>query len=156
VHGCAPALSGSGEPRQAKAPYAVTRVEKRVAIMDLGDKRTMDVPISAQEVAHDLCREINGDGGDQSFFGVFVAEDDVPTEDELALNRARLTGFYRRLVAAADREWERSHSYMFINDVERRAALHLGVDKDWFYQPRETIECPACGENLKPGVAVCK
>ena len=28
---------------------------------------------------------------------------------------------------AADREWERSHSYLFINDVERRAARHLGA-----------------------------
>ncbi len=72
-------------------------------------------------------------------------------------NRAlRLMAFYRRLVAAADREWERSHSYLFINDVERRAALYLGVEKEWFYQPRETVECPGCGEKIKPGFAVCK
>ena len=61
-----------------------------------------------------------------------------------------------RAVAAADREWERSHSYLFINDVERRAAKHLGLEKEWFYQPRETVECPGCGEKIKPGVAVCK
>jgi hypothetical protein len=60
------------------------------------------------------------------------------------------------MVAAADREWERSHSYQFINDVQRRAARHLGLEKDWFYQARETADCPGCGEKVRAGVAVCK
>lgn len=137
-------------------PYALTRVNARAAVMDLGDKRTLDVPISARDVAQDLCREINGDGGEDSFFGVFLAAGDKPSEAELAQGRERLASFYRRLVAAADREWERSHSHLFINDVERRAALHLGLEKEWFYQSRETVECPGCGEKIKPGFAVCK
>jgi len=136
--------------------YALTRVSPQKAVMDLGDKRTLDVPITAHEVGQDLCREINTDGGDDSFFGVFVAAREMPAAEELSQARARLEAFYRRLVAAADREWERSHSYLFINDVQRRAAQHLGVEKDWFYQPKETVECPGCGEKIKPGVAVCK
>jgi hypothetical protein len=145
MRGCA-----SGEP------YALTRVEARTAYMDLGDKRTMEVPISAAEVAEDLCREINSDGGEDSYFGVFVAAGEMPTSEELRRARERLGAFYRRLVAGADREWERSHSYLFINDVERRAAQYLGLEKDWFYQARETVECPGCGEKIKPGVAVCR
>jgi hypothetical protein len=145
VNGCPP-----GEP------CALTHVAPRKALMDLGDKRTLEVPITAREVAQDLCREINSDGGDDSFFGVFVAASGAPSDDELSEARERLAAFYRRQVAAADREWERSHSYLFINDVERRAARHLGVEKDWHYQPRETAECPACGEKIKPGVAVCR
>lgn len=137
-------------------PYSGTRVHSRTALMDLGDKRTLDIAISAREVAEDLCREINSDGGDDSFFGVFVAAGDEPTRAELAEARERLEAFYRRLVAAADREWERSHSYLFINDVERRAARHLGLEKEWHYQVRETAECPGCGEKIKPNVAVCK
>jgi hypothetical protein len=137
-------------------PYALTRIEARTAVMDLGDKRTLDVPISAAEVAQDLCREINSDGGEESFFGVFVAADEMPSDAELQQGRERLASFYRRLVAGADREWERSHSYLFINDVERRAARYLGLDKEWFYHPRETVECPGCGEKIKPGVAVCR
>ena len=137
-------------------PYALTRVEGRKAVMDLGDKRTHEVPIAADEIAADLCREINADGGEESFFGVFVADGETPTSDELRLARERLTAFYRRLVAGADREWERSHSYLFINDVERRAAHHLGLEKEWFYQARETVDCPGCGEKIKPGVAVCR
>jgi hypothetical protein len=137
-------------------PYALTRVEARAASMDLGDKRTMEIPISAREVAEDLCREMNADGGEESFFGVFVAVGEMPTHDELRRWREKLSAFYRRLVAGADREWERSHSYLFINDVERRAAQYLGLEKDWFYQARETVECPGCAEKIKPGVAVCR
>ena len=137
-------------------PYALTRVNARKAVMDLGDKRTLDVPITACEVAQDLCREINGDGGEESFFGVFVAAGAAPTDEELASARERMAAFYRRLVAVADREWERSHSYLFINDISRRAALYLGLEKEWFYQARETVECPGCGEKIKPGVAVCR
>ena len=39
--------------------YALTRVDRRTAVMDLGDKRTHEVPIPADEIAADLCREIN-------------------------------------------------------------------------------------------------
>ena len=137
-------------------PYALTRVEGRMAHMDLGDKRNVEVPISAVEIAQDLCREINSDSGEESFFGVFVAAGEVPSNEELRRAREKLAAFYRRLVAGADREWERSHSYLFINDVERRAAHYLGLEKDWFYQAHDTVECPGCGEKIKPGVAVCR
>jgi hypothetical protein len=137
-------------------PYTLTRVEARTAFMDLGDKRTTPVHISAAELANDLCREINSDGGEDSNFGVFVAEGEIPSDNELERAREKLAAFYRRLVAGADREWERSHSYLFINDVERRAAHCLGLEKEWFYQARETVECPGCGEKIKPGVAVCR
>ena len=80
----------------------------------------------------------------------------LPTEEELRGARAKLDEFYRALVASADREWERSHSYLFIHDLQRRAAANLGLEKEWYYQVRETAECPGCGERVKPGVAVCK
>lgn len=141
--------------RAAGQGYALTRITPRTAVMDYGDKRTLPLEISAREIAEDLCREINSDAGENSFLGVFVCAGDSPTEEELQRARARLEEFYRALVAA-DREWERSHSFLFINDVERRAAAHLGLEKDWFYQSRETLECLGCGERVKPGVAVCK
>lgn len=141
---------------QGDEAYALTCVQGRTAFLDLGDKRTTPIHISAHELAHDLCREINSDGGEDSNLGVFVAENEIPTEQELERAREKLAAFYRRLVAGADREWERSHSYLFINDVERRAAKYLGLEKDWFYQARETVECPGCGEKIKPGVAVCR
>ena len=111
---------------------------------------------TAREIADDLCREINSDAGERSFLGVFVCAGDAPTEEELRGAREKLDEFYRALVAAADREWERSHSFLFIHDLQRRAAARLGLEKEWYYQARETGECPGCGERVKPGVAVCK
>ena len=137
-------------------PYAVTPIHACKAIMDLGDKRTHEFHLSAQEIAEDLARELNGDSGEGSFHGVFVAAGPKPTEAELADARCRLEEFQHRLVAAADLEWERTKNPMFITDLERRAARQLGLEKPWLYDPKPMAECPVCAEKIKPGVAVCR
>src|SRR5882724_3162363 len=136
--------------------YAVTPVRACTCLMDLGDKRTMEIRLTAQEIAEDLVREINGDSGEGSYHGVFVAAGPVPTEDELAEARKKLEAFQQRLVDAADLEWERSHNMMFITDLERRAARELRLEKPWLYDPKPMADCPACGEKIRPGVAVCR
>jgi hypothetical protein len=145
-------IAGRGEGEAC----AVTRVTPRTAVMDYGDKRTLALAIAAREIAEDICREINSDAGENSFMGVFVCAGDTPTEKELKCAEEKLDDFYRALVASADREWERSHSFLFIHDLQRRAAAKLGMEKEWYYQVRETEECPGCGDRVKPGVAVCK
>ena len=138
-------------------PFAITPIRACKGVMDLGDKRIHEIHISAQEIAEDLARELNGDSGEGSFHGVFVAAGPQPTEAELADARRRLEEFQRRLVAAADLEWERTKNPMFITDLERRAARQqLGVEKPWLYDPKPMAECPACAEKIKPGVAVCR
>ena len=136
--------------------YALTPVRAGRGSMDLGDKRTMEFPISAREIAEDIAREINNDSGEGSYHGVFVAAGLEPTQKELDEARNKLDEFRRRLVAIADLEWERSHNPMFITDLERRAARELKLEKPWLYDPKPATECPACAERIKPGVAVCK
>jgi hypothetical protein len=147
--------SGRTSPRDA-APYALTIISARTGAIDLGDKRTLEFPITAREIAEDLAREINSDGGEGSYFGVFVCKADAPCEAELLIAREQLAAFYRNLVAAADKEWERTHNVVFISDLQRRAARELKLEKEWSYEPQQRIDCPACGEKLKPGVAVCR
>jgi hypothetical protein len=137
-------------------PYALTRISARTGAIDLGDKRTLEFPISARDIAEDLAREINSDGGESSYFGVFVCEGAVPSEEELADARERLAQFYASLVNSADKQWERTHNVAFISDLERRAARALRLEKDWSYEPTMRNECPACGERLRPNVAVCR
>jgi len=136
--------------------FAITPVRGCMGVMDLGDKRTMEYRITAREIAEDIARELNGDSGDGSFHGVFVAAGPVPTEAELAEARLRLAEFQRKLVAAADLEWERTRNPMFITDLDRRAARQLGLEKPWLYDPRPLAECPVCAEKIKHGVAVCR
>jgi len=137
-------------------PYAITPVRGCTGVMDLGDKRAMPIQISAREIAEDIAREINSDSGEASFHGVFVAAGPEPTEAELADARRRLEEFQRRLVVAADLEWERTKNPMFITDLERRAARQLGLEKPWLYDPKPLAECPVCAEKIKHGVAVCR
>jgi len=141
---------------EAGTAYAVTPVRACTSLMDLGDKRTMEIRLTAQEIAEDLVREINGDSGEGSYHGVFVAAGPEPTNEELADARKKLDEFHRRLVEVADLEWERSHNMMFITDLERRAARELGLEKPWLYDPKPMADCPACGEKIRPGVAVCR
>ena len=136
--------------------FALTQVRSCTSLMDLGDKRTMEFAITAREIAEDIAREINSDSGEGSYHGVFVAAGLEPTPLELDDARRKLDEFHRRLVAAADLEWERSHNPMFITDLERRAARELKLEKPWLYDPKPATECPACAERIKPGVAVCK
>lgn len=137
-------------------PYAITPIRGCTGVIDMGDKRNMPIQISAREIAEDIARELNGDSGDGSFHGVFVASGPEPTEAELADARRRLEEFHRRLVAAADLEWERTKNPMFITDLERRAARQLGLEKPWLYDSRPQAECPVCAEKIKHGVAVCR
>jgi hypothetical protein len=143
-------------PVEAGEAFAITPIRGCTGVMDLGDKRIMEYKITAREIAEDIAREINGDSGEGSFHGVFVAAGDLPTEAELADARQRLEEFQRRLVAAADLEWERTKNPMFITDLERRAARQLGLEKPWLYDAKPLADCPVCGEKIKPGVAVCR
>jgi len=136
--------------------FAITPIRGCMGAMDMGDKRMVDYRVTAREVAEDIAREINGDSGEGSFHGVFVAAGDLPTESELADARSRLEAFHRKLVAAADLEWERTKNPMFITDLERRAARNLGVEKPWLYDPKPMADCPVCAEKIKHGVAVCR
>ncbi len=137
-------------------PYAITPIRGSTGVIDMGDKRTMEYRITAREIAEDIARELNSDSGEGSFHGVFVAAGPEPTELELADARRRLEEFQRRLVAAADLEWERTKNPMFITDLERRAARQLGLEKPWLYDPKPLAECPVCAEKIKHGVAVCR
>jgi hypothetical protein len=143
----------SPQPGEA---FAITPIHGCLGVMDLGDKRTMEFRITAREIAEDIAREINGDSGEGSYHGVFVAAGEAPTESELAEARRRLEEFHRRLVAAADLEWERTKNPMFITDLERRAARQLGLEKPWLYDARPLADCPVCAEKIKHGVAVCR
>jgi hypothetical protein len=138
------------------ADYALTAITGRQAFIDHGDGHRTEIPIPARKLAEDLAREINSDAGEGSYFGVFICEGSEPTDEELIEAHEKLENFYRSLVASADRTWERTHNVVLISDLERRAAKALKLEKEWCYEAQRRIDCPACGEKLKPGVAVCR
>lgn len=129
--------------------YALLVIASRGDALDLGDNRRFPFIISAREIAEDLIRDLQD-------HGVFLCAGPCPSADELAAAMARRDAFYQRLVNDADTMWARGHSFREISDLHRRAAIALGVDREWAYVPARMQDCPACGEKVKTGVAVCR
>ena len=152
IPACArPAAAGSrqGEPAGPIQPYALLLITSRGDALDLGDNRRFPFTISAREIAEDLLQDLHD-------HGVFVCAGARPTADELATATERRDAYYHRLIADGDTLWARGHSFREISDMHRRAAIALGVEREWAYVPTRTSECPACGEKIKLGVAVCR
>jgi len=130
-------------------PYALLLISARSDAIDLGDNRRFPFVITAREIAEDLLQELRD-------HGIFVCAGARPSEAELATARARRDAFYHQLVADGDTMWARGHSFREISDLHRRAAIALGIEREWAYVPARMVECPACGEKVKPNVAVCR
>ena len=129
--------------------YALLLLTSRGDALDLGDNRRFPFTISAREIAVDLLQDLQD-------HGVFVCAGARPAAEELSAARERRDAFYHRLIGEGDTMWARGHSFREISDLHRRAAIGLGVEREWAYVPIRMNDCPACGEKVKHGVAVCK
>lgn len=130
-------------------PYAILLITSRGDALDLGDNRRFPFTISAREIADDLIQDLEP-------HGIFVSAGARPSEDEISVAQTTRLEWYQQLVAEADTMWARGHSYREISDMHRRAALSLGIERDWAFVPQRLIDCPVCGEKIKPQVAICK
>src|SRR3984957_4410027 len=129
--------------------YALLLLTSRGDVIDLGDNRRFPFTITAREIADDLLQDLQD-------HGIFVCAGPRPSPEELAAATERRDAYYHRLIGEGDTMWARGHSYREISDLHRRAAMALGVEREWAYVPVRLSECPACGEKVKAGVAVCK
>jgi hypothetical protein len=130
-------------------PYSLLLVTSRGDAIDLGDNRRFPFTISAREIAEDLLQGLHD-------HGVFVCAGARPTSEELSAVTVRRDEYYQHLVTDGDTMWARGHSFREISDLHRRAAIALGAEREWAYVPMRMNDCPACGEKVKPGVAVCR
>jgi hypothetical protein len=131
------------------APYALLLITSRGDVIDIGDGRRLPFAISAREIADDLLQDLHD-------HGIFVCAGARPTPEELAAAASRRDAYYHRLISEGDTLWARGHSFREISDLHRRAAMTIGVEREWAYVPMRLSDCPACGEKVKAGVAVCK
>jgi hypothetical protein len=140
---------GAEEPRGSVPPYALLLLTSRGDVIDIGDGRRLPFAISAREIADDLLQDLHD-------HGIFVCAGARPTPEEIAAATSRRDAYYHRLIAEGDTLWARGHSFREISDLHRRAAMTIGVEREWAYVPMRLSDCPACGEKVKSGVAVCK
>jgi hypothetical protein len=134
---------------ESPQPYALLLITSRGDVIDLGDGRRLPFAISAREIADDLLQDLHD-------HGIFVCAGPRPTPEELAAAIMRRDAYYHRLITEGDTLWARGHSFREISDLHRRAAMAIGAEREWAYVPMRLSDCPACGEKVKTGVAVCK
>jgi zinc-ribbon domain len=135
--------------RPASEACALLVVTPRGDVIDLGDNRRFPFVISPRDIAEDIIQDLEQ-------HGIFVCAAERPTEEELASAREGRDAWFRQLIAEADEMWARGHSYREISDMHRRASIAMKLDREWAYVPQRSVECPACGEQLRAGVAMCK
>jgi hypothetical protein len=135
--------------RPSGEAYAFVVVKPRSDAIDLGDNRKYPFLISARDIAEDIIHDLEQ-------HGIFVCSGERPSEEELASATEVRDTWYRQLIAEADEMWARGHSYREISDMHRRAVMAMKLEREWAYVPQRSVDCPACGEKLKPGVALCK
>lgn len=137
-------------PACAKGQRCATLlITARTDVLDVGDSRRFTVDIPARAIAEDVIQDLHD-------HGVFVCASFRPSDEELAAANERRDRSYHQLVGEADTMWARGHSFREISDLHRRAAIALGIERDWAWVPARMMDCPACGEKVKPGVAVCR
>jgi hypothetical protein len=135
--------------RPADEACALLIVTPRGDAIDLGDNRRFPFAISAHEIAADIIQDLTQ-------HGIFVCAGERPSETELSAAGAMRDAWYRQLINEADEMWARGHSYREISDMHRRAAIFMKLEREWAYVPQRSVECPACGEKVRAGVAICK
>jgi hypothetical protein len=149
--------------------FALTHIPWKKDYADVGDydpaytrrsgiEKRKEFTFTARQIAEDICKEINSNGpGDASFFGVFVCNDTKgPTVDELQDATTRLETYFRQTVAAADSQWSNIPRHDLISGIAKRGARWLKVEREWLSNYAAMVECPACGDRIRPYVAVCK
>jgi hypothetical protein len=135
--------------RPATEPYAFIVVTPRNDAIDLGDNHRFPFAIGARDIAADIIQDLEQ-------HGIFVCAAERPTEAELESARGVRDAWYHQLIAEADEMWARGHSYREISDMHRRAAKFMKLDREWAYVPERSVDCPACGEKVRAGVALCR
>jgi hypothetical protein len=144
------------KPLEIKAAY----IDEYPYDMDLnGIKTTYNMVDGATEVA----KEVVGTSAHKDStanltrWGVFVAAGDLPTEAELAAAKAALTKTMIELVAQADRiAMQGPLEAKNIGEHHRKALAFLNQKRDWATVSGQMDICPACGESINQGVAICR
>src|SRR5207253_10380702 len=78
------------------------------------------------------------------FSGLFVADGQAPTAEELAQAHELLALSDSALAQRAHSDWDQFHRPDMIHAGWKRAARRLGVDADWLYTISNIASLPDC------------
>lgn len=89
----------------------------------------------------------------RQWWGVFIAAGEKPTAEELASAKAKLDQMQTHLVMEGDGlALQGPEGIKQIGPVHRRAVQWKKQKRDWATLPETMVDCPGCGDPIKPGV----
>lgn len=153
--------------------WAAIKIKAARGAIDYGDKHRSEFEITGREIALDIARQSNGDIwgighdvtgeiGDETargFAGIFLADAEKPTSDELFEMRELLKLSDAALVEEGHRTWDQFQKPDYIHEGFKRAARRTGTEAEWLYvvkDQRSLPDCPHCGSKLlKATATVC-
>ncbi len=119
---------------------------------DASKAERIPVVIPAEEIVRDFFSNEQ-----LALKGCFISQADTPTEDEITKALTARRAYLQKCVQDGDVEYARSGRVDEIPGAWKRYAEELGVEREWaFVAPKAMFDCPACGEKIRQGVAVCK
>lgn len=133
---------------------------------DLGDGngRMAWNPVMGEDLANDILNnkagltELSINSPNLEWWGVFASPNEVPTEQELMSAHAKLDKMQTLLLQEGDKKFMEGPSdkpgigVNSITPMHRAAAIWKGQQRDWAKAPVTMIECPGCGDNVKPNI----
>lgn len=120
---------------------------------DASSAERIPVPVPAQTIVNDYFA--NEKLRQKGCF--FLAAGEIPSQRQIQEARDTRIAFLSNLVEIADKEFMRSKRIDEIPEFCKNAVRELNLKREWaVVAPPPMQECPACGEAIKVGVAICK
>jgi hypothetical protein len=132
------------------------------------DGESIGIPLRpavlAESIVSDFCTNMVG-YSNTTGPGIFWVEGawskaEIATKfkDRLVGAKARQNRYWGTLVSMADLNWQKVKDLRMISDLDRFAAVELGLNREWLQTPdsyNKVQECPACKSKVPVGAAVC-
>lgn len=150
IHPCEP-----GEPHSisTNVPY-ITNDPVHIDMNQMAHRHD-----SGKKLALDIIGvgQFHTPGEDLTKWGVFVAEGELPTAQELKKANQKFNKTCDELIREADTYWNQGpQHYVNITDMHRMAAFHRGQkEKPWARDIEVKSNCSMCGEQISPIAAIC-
>ena len=128
---------------------------------NMGANPVLGETVAAEIVGNGMqaqLKELGMHTNNKEWWGVFWSKNEIPTQAELDTAKDKLTRFMRILFDDGNRRAMEGHTDkagMGINSIganNHMAAKFLGQSPDWSRATNVMIDCPNCGERVKPGI----
>jgi hypothetical protein len=118
------------------------------------------------EMARSICEDYNSahvaltENGGPALFWVAgkLKQADIEKfhKKKLEAARKKMKNWFMSLCIMADSDWERNHDMRAVSDLQRAAARHLGLNKEWVeFRVEEMTRCPYCQTPVSPEASIC-